>query len=203
MTAPSGTNGWTQVPMGLFNFGSGGVAHFGSMCGIPISCAAIMTRLGMSSAWINQMLWYYEQGTFPTNAAYEDYRDSEWTPHKLPLNNAPKAIPGSTLCHSSITTWRAVAADWIEEWENTPGAINPKKDRCGKLIYDVVAKTCELINAYAAGDPVPGTEAAAASVATCTDSCHDPDTPGADVKGHTYQDCTGCHTQEPGDGHNM
>ena len=204
--------GFDAIPLGTFNYGSGGINGFGSVCGAPNGGSAILKQLGAPAAVTNNFLVWYEKTALPSNAAYLDYKSTTWTPGgkslgvwggtgcPIPLNNIPKSKAGSVLCHVSLTKWRAAADSYMQVYGDQ------NSDRCGKICYDTAFYLATLINSWKAGAVIDGALSWEASSAGCRNaSCHGgpvvddacPTTAQGTMK------CTPCHTQRVGDGHNL
>ncbi len=213
-----------QVPMGLFNYGGGGVNSWGSICGAPNGGSALLKLLTGNSNAMDDYLQWYQATALPTYAAYLDYKSGTWTPGgsatggwgtasnqlAIPIANTPKSKANSILCHASLQNWRAAGGNY--EASVYP---NGQSDRCGKLVYDCVYKLATMVNAWMATgaaaftgvlDPsaaMPGSSNYSASSSCMTSGCHGTNA----TTGHPYVNakmkCTECHTQRVGDNHNL
>lgn len=201
---------WGVIPMGMFNYGGGGVNAYGSLCGCPNGGSALLSQIGAPTAVKNNFMKWYETTALPSNACYVDYKSGTWTPGgnatagwgvtqgtpanqlATPYENSPKSISHNVLCHVSLTKWRAAA----DEWTLLIGA-DPQSDRCGKLCYDSVFYLATLINKWKAGDVIDGSVSPAASATGCKNaSCHGslPTVPDCDaVTAQGSMDCKPCH----------
>ena len=88
-------------------------------------------------------------------------------------------VAESTLCHVSVTKW------CLETGENSGSDL--KKQRCGGLTSDVVAKTIEMLDAHFAGS-FDREFAPAAIVGECK-TCHGSEPIHVTGK----ESCTNCH----------
>jgi ribosomal protein L40E len=149
---------------------SGGVEHWGTICGALVPSVALIGATvadkKIRSAMVNELMAWYTQFPFP-----------EYQPAGL---NLPKVAVGSSFCHISVTTWCNVA--------KVSASSKIKKQRCGGLSGDVAKKTVQMLNAW----KDTGTFAAAHKqnpiVATCMD-CHAENEPYTQGK----ENCMQCH----------
>lgn len=201
---------WGLVPMGMFNYGGGGVNSWGSICGIPNGGSALLSQIGATTAMKDTFMTWYETTALPTNATYLDYATSTWTPGGsatagwgpfvgtpantlvIPFNNIPKSVGKAVLCHISLTRWRVAADKYM-----TSLGYDIQKDRCAKLCYDCVYYLATMINSWKAGGTFVDTLTPDATTSGCRNaSCH-----GGPVVSDTcpttamgLMECTSCHS---------
>ena len=207
---------WGIIPRGLFVFAQGGINSTGACCGIFVAHMAVLRQMGAPTAVIQRYLRYFENASFPTNAAYIDYRSGNWIPggnatggwgtasNQLlpPLNNAPRIKTNGVTCHGALTRWKIAASSWLAVQGS--GAV---QDRCTKATYDATFWLCNLINDWKAGVTI--TDPGDAVVAGCkTPACHGSTsatsgTPPTGVQGNIT--CVPCHSSTAGvtPGHGM
>lgn len=161
--------------------------------------------MGAPAAVKNRLMRWYETTALPSNDCYLDYASGTWTPGgssggvwggttglAIPTNNVPKSKSESILCHTSLTKWRAAAADYMAYT-----GVDGTSDRCGKLCYDQSLFLCQLINDWKAGVAIDGSVSPAASATGCKNpACHGgPVVDDCDaVTAQGNMDCKPCHT---------
>lgn len=199
-----------QLPSLFGQFGFGGIAGFGSICGAALGSGLIINSLVADATARNNMLAtlmrWYETHEFPAYAPTTvDPAESGATKvlnwgSEADKPAVTKVAPGSHLCHASVSGWCAAQTPMV----NAGGANQPdKKARCARVTADVAGKTAEMLNAYFASGALGArqfaVQAAATTVTTCT-TCH-----GAAVGAHndnpvpavaTGMSCPTCHTDK-------
>jgi hypothetical protein len=92
------------------------------------------------------------------------------------------------LCHTSVSAWTLAAGETV-----TSAA---KKERCGKVVCEVVYVTTKALNEYFAGNWQPPVWKPAKEIEHCV-RCHGPDTMWQTGEGMNHQqghmDCLLCH----------
>jgi hypothetical protein len=167
---------YRSFPLDMMRYGSGGIGHWGSVCGIVNGSSAIIGLIHSEpDATLREKLirefcvWY----------------ESESLPHYEPLNAdgsyvTEPSVSGSVLCHISV-------AHWCEATGREAFSAE-KKERCRRLTADGACKVVELLNREQAGEIWPAT--LTADVQACV-ACHGKPAQ-ADAVG-TMQ-CDACHT---------
>jgi|GEM_PF-640805 len=209
--AANGQPGFVDFPKSVFNFGGAGINAWRMQCGATNGGpAALKLAAGaVAGKIIDEYMRWYETALLPTAALRADYDTGTWVPGGqatgwaaagsttlLPIPHAsnPMNAGHSTLCHASLTAWRAAGGDW--EFAH-PGA---QSDRCGKICYDAVFKQCELINAWMDAGVLPA-GAVSGEVATCGETgaagCHGGSATTKRTDGATFAqakaECSPCH----------
>lgn len=201
---------WGLIPMGMFNYGGGGVNGYGNICGTPNGASALLQQINATTAMKMNFMAWYEKTALPSNACYEDFATGTWTPGgnatagwgpslstpsnqlATPFNNVPKSVAGGTLCHISLTKWRQAADAWLLSMN-----ADTQSDRCGKLCYDSVFYLATLINTWKAGGTIDGSVSADASATGCKNpSCHGGPVVDANcpVTAQGSMKCSSCHS---------
>lgn len=172
---------YKSFPADAFIFYHGGVAGWGTMCGVPLGSNTVTNLIiGPGVGKIGELMgtemsqWYSET----------------LLPVYVPKNpkikaEIPKSVSHSPLCHISVNRWMKVADKgfWTPE----------RKDRCARLAASAAYHLVELLNAWKDGkyippqvDSVKGIPAAMYAVTAqhnCTD-CHGEKVPTVNTKGN-------------------
>lgn len=177
--------GWDLIPCGMYQYGSGGVAGWGTLCGILNGCLAVLNLIGLHGKLGDQLMGWYSTTMFPT-ANCEGFISASGQMALPDAEVLAHTVADSPLCHISISKWCKAAG--VSVADQTPSGLKYKDDRCGKICADAAAKTAELINEYALN---PGVSPAPFTVpdhyASCLD-CH------SELKDQVGKmDCLGCH----------
>jgi hypothetical protein len=163
---------FTQIPPEMLKYGGGGGLGWGMICGALNGALAAMNIISNEYSGVgNELIGWYTEYAFPS------YEPSEPT-NDLTLVTS---VSGSPLCHVSVTTWSNTAG--VKESDTA------RKERCARLVADVVKKAVELMNAQADGT-FAATFAPATAVTGCQ-SCHGKD--GVVDNVATKDDCSKCH----------
>ena len=181
-------NPWKLLPRGLYSYGSGGVVGWGTICGALNGAIAVMDILGVHNQLGNALIDYFCNTELPTDALVG------WVPppdSKVPAPRASIAtsVSYSPLCHNSVSIWAATAG--------VPVADLSKKDRCAKLVGDIVARAVELMNDHFLLKLDPSPWVPPASYAGCYD-CHTKADMIPSQQGK--MDCLACHDVAPAHG---
>jgi len=165
---------YSQFPLHMMKYGSGGVSKWGSLCGTLNASAAV---IGL----------FVEEKTERAVLTSEVFRWYEETalPDYVPADPAPEftlAIPATTaesvLCHVSVSNWCKVSGQ---------KAFSPARtERCRRLSSNIAAKTVQVLNAWY--DSKSQTQQ---KPQTCN-SCHGK--AGALENTLSQMNCTTCHT---------
>ena len=195
-TAQPGT-GWDDIPYGgtsWFKYGGGGISGWGTLCGVPNGCCAVLNMINLHGAHANKVLGYYSETEFPTSAVSDLYYNGYWTlpdgvPEPIPDNEVlARTVAFSPLCHVSISKWCDAAGVNLKDTDYASRKY--KNDRCGKICADMAAFTAELINGSTYDYVIP---AETAECITCHNAASDaPNIPAQNGK----MDCAHCHTGE-------
>jgi hypothetical protein len=180
---------WDFIPSGgtsWFKYGSGGINGWGSLCGVPNGCIAVLNLMNWHSSFAEQIMFYASQTLFPislddlylsdpTGWAHEPVPDAEVLAH---------TVANSPLCHASVSKW-AYAAGVNMSAPNAYGSAH-KTDRCAKVAAAVASFTAGLINGATSSltmNPL---------TASCY-SCHQTGSTSAPAQ-QGKMDCGECHT---------
>lgn len=195
---------WDTIPYGLYVYGGAGVSGWGSLCGVPNACIAVLNLIGLHGALGSKVMGWVSETPIPTPALadlyYDDdgYGPSDYTYPKQPIANEDvlaRTASFSPLCHVAVSKFLYVAG--IHQGSVGPTGYGIRPDRCAKLVGDAAAYTAELINAYAVTDPIvpyaPSEETASCMI------CHESKSleHGPAING--LMDCAQCH--QPGTYH--
>jgi hypothetical protein len=199
-TYPPGPNGtdWDNIPSGAtswYKYGSGGVNSWGSLCGVPNGCIAVLNMMNLHSAFAEKIMLYSCQTEFPLRGLHDIFLSDPWvTDSHDPNYLGPEPMPddevlaytiaNSPLCHVSVSKWAHAAG--VSMTATTPYATAHKTDRCAKTAASVASFVAELLNGVTSGLIIPP---ATAECMTChtTSSSVSPAQQGK-------MDCLECHT---------
>jgi hypothetical protein len=147
---------WDLIPYGLYVYGGAGVSGWGSLCGVPNACIAVLNIVGLHGALGSSVMGYTSTTPFPTSAlpdlyyADDGYGPSDYTYPKQPIADEDvlaRTASHSPLCHVAVSKFLYAAG--ISQSTVGPTGYGIRPDRCAKLVGDVAAYTAELINDYA------------------------------------------------------
>ncbi len=158
----------------MFRYGSGGVAHWGTLCGTMVSAGAILNLASKDYGdIIHELMGWYTEYPFPSNR-YDAYC-------KFP--EQVQTVAKSPLCHASVSKWADVVGTTVSSQE--------KKDRCAKVTGDTAFHMIELLNQHVDGKFTaiwkPSEE-----FSHCT-ACHTGKESALNNE-QGYMNCTPCHT---------
>lgn len=167
---------YTMLPEDMFNHAAGGYGGQGTLCGALGSCSALINLVAFDkdrnhTKLAADLLKWYSQTAMPSARcdAIAKFKDQY------------REVPGSALCHASVSSWMMKAKTGYNSAE--------RKDRCAKVTGDVVYQTVTMLNDYAEGKYTAVKAKLSAKTGECM-SCHGKD--GADNV-TIQQDCMGCH----------
>jgi len=135
-------SGHANIPTQMMEWGAGGVAGYGSICGaLNGACAAIGLICANNDAklFISDLLTWYSEALLPTPL-------SQIYLKPLPgfeTVEIAESVAASNLCHSSVTSWCKVSG--------IASSSPLRKERCKRLVGDVAAKVVELLNSGIGG----------------------------------------------------
>ncbi len=134
-----------QVPM---QYGVGGVANFGSLCGAPNGAASAITYampFDQAKEIIPRLLRYYEVETFPTDESNKYAVNGEFLVPKMKSSKALlQSASDSVLCHVSV-------GKWCEKSGYASGS-KERSERCGRITGDIAAMAVKMMNASMKGE---------------------------------------------------
>lgn len=179
--------GWDQIPLGMHKYGSGGVAGWGTLCGVLNGVMAVLNLVNLHGALGNELMGWYSTTLFPTANCNGYVADTGQVaiPDALVLAHT---VSDSPLCHISISKWCDEAG--VSVADATADAMKYKDDRCSKICADTAAKTAELINEYFLAKAITASYAPSEDFSACL-ACH------SQRKDQIGQmNCSGCHTND-------
>lgn len=161
-----------HFPFHMFQYGEGGIAGWGTVCGALNAGAAVIGLFEKDAArrrhLIGELFSWYESAELPA------YRPSGNDSQKMATSTA-----ASVLCHVSLAKW--CKASGVE-------VLAPlRKERCRRLTADVAAKTVELLN--------QAREIPTATLAATPDAA----APKAPPIAFGKMNCSACHQESEGE----
>lgn len=183
---------WRSFPYYMMAYGKGGIHDYGSLCGTLNGGAAaislFVTDRKDAAALTYELLNFYESTALPV-----------FVPAVTKFSEITQSVSESVLCHVSVSRWAAEA----DETAESPR----RKERCKRLVGDVVTKTVEILNRYfAAGKKCPagtgaevstawgGTTNSLAEPAVSCVACHNPE--GEQPRVNVKMNCAACHDMD-------
>jgi predicted CXXCH cytochrome family protein len=193
---PTGTD-WDYIPSGAtswYKYGSGGINSWGSLCGVPNGCIAVLNLMNLNTAtFVDQIMYYYCQTEFPVRGLHDLYLSdpdpSSWAREPMPDDDVlAYTVANSPLCHASVSKWAYAAGVDMSAPGTTAGTAH-KTDRCAKVAAAGAAFTAELLNGAISNLTMPYL------TASCY-SCHQTHltSGGAGPAQQGKMDCRECHT---------
>jgi hypothetical protein len=160
---------YTSFPFEMMQFGAGGIAGWGTICGALNGAAAALKILSPKpDAAIDALFHWYETEALP------DY---------VPAGGAKfpniKTVARSPLCHQSVSVWINASGKKTYSPE--------RSERCGLITACVARKAVMLLNDQVAGKALPVISGPAK---TCG-GCHEKG--GVLENTRSKMNCTPCH----------
>jgi len=168
---------YTTLSDDMFHHAAGGYAGQGTLCGSIGACSAIINLVAKDekkshNKLIGDLINWYASFNHPT----DEFDSIVKFPKQI------RVVPGSPLCHASVSSWAMAANTEIKTYE--------RKDRCAKVAGKVAMQTVTMLNAYADGKWEP----VAPDVSDKTESCLDCHGPDGDHNAQGQMECGLCHT---------
>lgn len=177
---------FTQIPTQMMYFGGGGGAGWGTLCGAlngAASALSLVVDRANANTMVGELFGWYTLATFPSDIS-NDYAVN----HQFLVSRYDKpllqTVPGSTLCHVSVTNWCTEAG--------VKATATERAERCARLTGDTAARTVEMLNAFFKGQ-FKAAFVPPKSVTECQ-SCHG--SVIANVQAGVKMDCQQCHKQQ-------
>ncbi len=191
---------WDRIQYGMYVYGGAGVSGWGSLCGVPNACIAVLNLMGLHGALGSSVMGWVSETPIPTPALadlyYDDtgYGPSDYTYPKQPIHNddvLARTVSNSPLCHVAVSKFLYVAG--IHQGTVGPTGYGIRPDRCAKLVGDAAAYTAELINYYALNGNDRDPYSVSAETAACQ-TCHQSKSLELGPAINGIMDCSECHT---------
>jgi len=124
---------YSEFPFAMMRYGEGGVAKWGSLCGVVNGAAALIGLFYPEDAkrresLIGAFARWYESTELPV------YQPKDPPPGM----EIPSSVAGSILCHVSVGKWCEASGE--------PAFSKAKSERCRRLTADGVKKLVTLLN---------------------------------------------------------
>jgi hypothetical protein len=187
---PTGTD-WDYIPSGdWYKYGSGGISSWGTLCGVPNGCIAVLNLMNLHSTFAEQILYHYCQTEFPLRGLHDLYLSdpdpSSWSREPMPDEDVlAYTTANSPLCHASVSKWAYAAGVDMGAPGTTTGTAH-KTDRCAKVVAEVTSFVAGLLNGVTSGLVM------ADDTAACY-TCHQTH-PSIGPAQQGKMDCGECHT---------
>lgn len=181
---------WELITPNIYKYGGGGIAGWGSLCGVANGCGAVLNLFNLTS-YGNEMMGHYSTTEFPSPKMRQLYDAGGWAPTHVPLVEGDvlaKTVSNSPLCHISISRWLTAAGVGYTDKDGHTTSL--KQDRCGKMCADMAGWMAELINDHY-GSGYSNTYSVPINFDDCL-SCHNTGV-GALKDEVGKMDCTMCH----------
>jgi len=174
---------YTTLPdMMMIHAGSGYGGH-GTLCGalggtsLIINLVAYDPKDPRCFQIVDRLFWWYAEQEFPTNR-FDD------------ISKMPKQVKAKTmspLCHTSVSKWVLTAGEKVTS--------EAKKERCAKVVGEVVYTSTRALNEYFAGRWTPPVWKPSKGISHCL-QCHGPE--GREYKDgmnnqQGHMECLMCH----------
>lgn len=152
---------YTTLVDDMFHHAAGGYSGQGTLCGSIGACAALINLVAKDkenshNKMVADLINWYASFNHPT----DEFDVVVHFPKQI------RVVPGSPLCHASVSSWTVAAKTDIGSKE--------RKDRCAKVAGRVAMQTVTMLNAYVAGKWAPVAPAPSEKTTACL-SCHGPE----------------------------
>ncbi|MBX3744016.1 MAG: C-GCAxxG-C-C family protein [Verrucomicrobiae bacterium] len=166
-----------SFPYQMMDYGHGGVAGYGTLCG-ALNGAAAAVGLFEASQRVRDVLLV---------DLFKWYEHSSLPQHRPPDQPAvPVSVAGSVLCHASVARWCTVA-------QSNPYSSD-RGERCRRLSADVTRHTVDLLNGNRSR---PRRDLMVRDGSSDCMQCHAPKAPPATTV-RTLMSCQSCHSVPAG-----
>jgi hypothetical protein len=175
---------YTMMPDMMMVHAAQGYGGHGTLCGalggtsLIINLVAYDPKNPKFIELVDRLFYWYAEQEFPTNR-FDDIS-------KMPKQVKAKAM--SPLCHTSVSKWTMAAGEKVTS--------DAKKERCAKVVGEVVYTATRALNEYFAGRWKPPVWKPSKKIAHCV-QCHGPEQWGyKDGMNHQqgHMECLMCHT---------
>ena len=144
---------WQSLPLAAFGYGRSGGYGWGTLCGALNGGLLVLSlALGDCPAAADALMQWYVHTPLPSRD-HDGYG-------RFPQQ--PQAVPGSPLCHPSVSAWVESSGSVVHSAQ--------RKERCAKLCGDTAGRVGEILNGAMAGHATVAAPAFAANAACMT--CH-------------------------------
>jgi hypothetical protein len=175
---------YTMMPDLMMVHAGQGYGGHGTLCGalggtsLIINLVAYDPKDPRCFQIVDRLFWWYAEQEFPTNR-FDDIS-------KMPKQVKAKAM--SPLCHTSVSKWVLTAGEKVTS--------EAKKERCAKVVGEVVYTSTRALNEYFAGRWTPPVWKPSKGISHCL-QCHGPE--GREYKDgmnnqQGHMECLMCHT---------
>lgn len=166
---------YKSFPFDMMQYGAGGVAGWGSLCGGLNGGAAVIGLFArtreQAQLLTHEVFRWYETTALPT-----------YVPKRAKLSmEMPKSVSNSVLCHASVSSWCKVSGHRAFSKEHI--------ERCARLTADTAKMTVQILNRNLQ-DQFAATHALSPETKSCN-SCH---ARGGELENSLGEmSCSACH----------
>ena len=183
---------YSTMPLDVFDYGGGGVAGWGTLCGALNGASGAITLVAgpkNTGALVNELMGWYTGAAFPSDESNNTAESNGYASTKdVSSVRLPQSVSLSPLCHVSVSRWCSAS--------QFASGSPERGERCARLAGDVAAKAVTLLNEFHTQTFNPGF-----SYDDTTKSCLACHAPGPDFSSGNFtlgkMSCVQCH--EPHD----
>ena len=135
---------YRTMPLDVFDYGGGGVAGWGTLCGALNGASGAITLVTgpkNAGALVNELMGWYTGAAFPSDESNNTAESNGYVSTKdVSSVKLPQSVSLSPLCHVSVSRWCS---------SSRFASGSPERgERCARLAGDVAAKAVSLLNDF-------------------------------------------------------